>query len=555
MWLHSYCLWRQRGVFLKATSLCYICRHIRERKTISEYQPDAPGKLSGGQAAGDLLLEARGVSKGFPGVQALIDVSCTVTVGEVHALVGQNGAGKSTLVKCITGVYQPDAGQIHFAGKEITSFSPKNATDAGIAVVHQRMPLLPELSVAENVHLGQFPTRAGLIDRGAANRRTRELLARFKLDVDPEAPVASLTVSERQEVAIARALFRDARMLVLDEPTAALDAAQSQRLFAVVENLRRERVAILYVSHYLEEIFALADRITVLRDGRLVQTSTTAETSENEVVTLMAGHRPTVGADVDPAAAAITDTRGAASIELAGVSTGVLQDVSLTVSPGEVVGVTGVIGAGGHEIARLLFGLERPLSGTVALGGKPYQPKGPRDALSQGVCLVPEDPAREGMVPEMTVTSNITLVDLPRFTRLGALSLRRERQTAREYVEELGIATASVDTPVRNLSGGNQQKVLMARALAADARVLVLEEPTQGVDIHAKREIHRIIRDLAAGGKAAIVISTDVQDLLEFVDRVVALRRGRLVSDVRASDTSFAEVLDVTVGATREEAA
>jgi ABC-type sugar transport system ATPase subunit len=514
-----------------------------------------PAANEPGNSVSEPLLEVHGVSKAFPGVRALTDVSCAVEVAEVHALVGQNGAGKSTLVKCITGVYAPDAGEIRFAGRRIETFTPKAATDAGIAVVHQRMPLLPSLSVAENVHLGQLPTRAGFLDRRAANRHTRELLGRFKLDVDPEAPVSTLTVSQRQEVAIARALFRDARLLVLDEPTAALDAEQSQRLFAVVENLRREGVAVLYVSHYLEEIFALADRITVLRDGRLVQTARTAETNEVETVTLMAGHRPTVGADVERSSDAQADTRGAASVKLDGVTSEVLRDVTIAVEPGEVVGITGVIGAGGHDVARVLFGLETPVSGTVTLGEVPYRPHGPHQALGLGVCLVPEDPASEGMVPEMSVANNISLVDLPRFSRLGALSLGRERKTAREYVEELGIATPSVDTPVRNLSGGNQQKVLIARALAANARVLLLEEPTQGVDINAKREIHRIIRQLAADGKAAIVISTDVQDLLEFVDRVIALRRGRVVSDVRAADTSFAEILDVTVGADTRTAA
>ncbi len=532
--------------------------------SIPDHQPEGPpGAESApatttdepGHSSNQPLLVVDGVSKGFPGVQALIDVSCSVSAGEVHALVGQNGAGKSTLVKCVTGVYAPDSGQITFMGNPIDAFSPKHAADLGIAVVHQRMPLLPSLSVAENVHLGQLPTRAGFLDRRAANRRTKELLGRFGLDVDPTVPVSSLSVSARQEVAIARALFRDAQLLVLDEPTAALDAAQSRRLFEVVENLRRENVAILYVSHYLEEIFALAERVTVLRDGRLVRTTATADTDENEIVTLMAGHRPAVGADVERAGPAAPDERGSASVVLDGVTGGVLRDVSLKIEPGEVIGITGVIGAGGHDIARLLFGLAKPDTGTVLLGGEAFRARGPRQALDLGVCLVPEDPAGEGMVPEMTVASNISIVDLPRFSRLGILSLRRERRTAREYVKELEIATASVDTPVRNLSGGNQQKVLLARALAANARLLLLEEPTQGVDINAKREIHRIIRNLAAGGKTAIVISTDVQDLLEFVDRVVALRRGRVVSDVRAADTSFAEILDVTVGADTREAA
>jgi ABC-type sugar transport system ATPase subunit len=493
------------------------------------------------------------VTKTFPGVRALTEVDCTVREGEVHALVGQNGAGKSTLVKCITGVYTPDEGEISFNGERITSFSPKHAADAGIAVVHQRMPLLLDLSVAENVHLGLLPTRFGMLDREAANRRTRELLDRFKLDVDPEAPVSRLSVSERQEVAIARALFRDARLLVLDEPTAALDAAQSQRLFAVVENLRREHVAVLYVSHYLEEIFALADRITVLRDGRLVKTARTEETSQEEVVTLMAGHRPAVGTDVEGPGPRLGG-EGQAALSFDGVWTDVLQDVNLSVAAGEVVGVTGVIGAGGHELARLLFGLTRAKQGQVMLGGKPLHTRGPRDSLSQGVCLVPEDPARDGMVAPMTVASNISLVDLKSFSRFGWLSHGRERRAAQRFVDDLGIATRSVDTPVGTLSGGNQQKVLLARALTANAQALILEEPTQGVDVHAKAEIHRLIRRLAADGKAVVVISTDVQDLLEFVDRMVALRRGRVVRDARARETSFAEILDVTVGTVGEAA-
>lgn len=498
------------------------------------------------------LLVCRGVSKRFPGVRALDAVDCIVREGEVHALVGQNGAGKSTLVKCVTGVYEPDGGEISFAGEPITTFTPKQAADAGIAVVHQRMPLLLDLSVAENVHLGRLPTRAGLLDRNAANRRTRELLDRFKLQVDPEVPVSRLTVSERQEVAIARALFREARLLVLDEPTAALDAAQSERLFAVVENLRRENVAVLYVSHYLEEIFALADRITVLRDGQLVTTTDTARSSQEEVVTLMAGHRPDVGIDIDsppPVAAG-----GPPAVTFDHVSTPVLRDVSFSVAAGEVVAVTGVIGAGGHEIARLLYGLARPSDGEVRLGDAPLAAHGPGAALSQGVCMIPEDPARDGMVAPMSVASNITLVDLGGFSRLGWLSHRRERREARRYVKELGIATRSVDTPVGTLSGGNQQKVLLARALAAQARVLVLEEPTQGVDVHAKAEIHKLVRALAADGKAVIVISTDVKDLLEFTDRVIAVRRGQVTKEARTRDTSFAEILDVTVGSTREAA-
>jgi ABC-type sugar transport system ATPase subunit len=497
------------------------------------------------------LLVVEDVDKHFPGVQALKGVSMTLAAGEVHGLVGQNGAGKSTLVKCISGVYAPDAGRIVLDGEPIGTYSPKHAVELGVAVVHQRAQLLPWLSVAENVLLGQLPMRRGLIDRGRANKLTRELLERFRLDIDPEAPVAHLAAPERQQVAIAKALFRKAKLLILDEPTAALDAERAERLFALVEDLRPHGVGVLYVSHHLEEVFRLADRITVLRDGLLIATRPATELDQGEVVTLMAGRR----LELPPAAARGPAGNGKAEvIALDGVSTDVLHEVAFAVHEGEVVGVTGVIGAGGHEIARLLYGLDRPVAGGLLLRGKPYRPHGPKHAIAHGLFMVPEDAATDGLVPWLSVASNITLVDLRRISRLGLLTLGRERSLASRYAERLQIATRSVDSPVRNLSGGNQQKVLLAKALAAEARVLVLEEPTQGVDVHAKAEIHRIVRTLAAEGKAVVVISTDIRDLLEFVDRVVALRDGRIVEDVQARKTSYAELLDLTVGAAKEAA-
>jgi len=499
------------------------------------------------------LLEVEAVSKHFPGVEALREVSLSVAAGEVHGLVGQNGAGKSTLVKCISGVHPPDGGRIVFDGEPIGTYSPKHAVDLGIAVVHQRAQLLPWLSVAENVLLGQLPTRVrGVIDRDAANRATRELLDRFKLEIDPEVPVAHLATPERQQVAIAKALFRRAKLLILDEPTAALDAERAERLFALVEDLRRNEVGVLYVSHHLEEVFRLADRITVLRDGMLVATRPAAELDQGEVVTLMAGRR----LETPPASAArgVEGKGKPRLVALEGVSTDLLHDLTLAAHEGEVVGVTGVIGAGGHEIARLLFGLDRPLAGRLLLAEAEYEPRGPQQALGRGLFLVPEDAGRDGLVAWLSVAANITLVDLRGISRLGLLALGRESGLARRLAERLQIAAPSVETPVRNLSGGNQQKVLLAKALAAEARVLVLEEPTQGVDVHAKAEIHRIVRDLAAEGKAVIVISTDIRDLLEFVDRVVALRGGRIVENVPARETGYAELLDLTVGSVKEAA-
>lgn len=500
------------------------------------------------------LLEVQNVSKRFPGVQALASVSMTVEAGEVHAVVGQNGAGKSTLVKIISGADTPDEGQIAFDGQVIQTYSPTNAAQHGIGVVYQRMQLLPYLSVAENIMLGQMPTAAGVIDRRRANHIARDLLARFKLEIDPEIPVVRLSPPERQEVAIARALYRRAKLLILDEPTAALDAAMIERLFDLIGELNAEGVAVLYISHHLEEVFRLADRITVLRDGQVVTTQPAAELSQTEVVTLMAGRRIEDAIDKEEIKTEEVLLRGEPVLEFQHVSAGALRDITFTVHACEVVGITGVIGAGGNDIARLLFGLSKPGAGRVLFEGKPYACKSPGQAIDRGVFMVPEDPGGEGLVPVLSVANNITLVDLPAVSRFGFLSLWRERKLARKYVDQLSIATSSIDTPVRNLSGGNQSKVLLAKALQARARVLVLQEPTQGVDVAAKADIHRIIGELAAQGKSILVISTDIRDLLLFVDRIIALRGGRIVADAPAADTGYAEVLDLTVGSVGAEA-
>jgi ABC-type sugar transport system ATPase subunit len=493
-----------------------------------------------------LLLEAENVSKRFPGVQALSNINLTLNRGEVHALVGQNGAGKSTLVKCICGVYPPDAGRITLDGREVTSYSPKHAYDLGIAVVHQRPQLLPWLSVAENVMLGHLPARKGLvIDRRKADELTSDLLARLRLEIDPTVTVARLTAPERQQLAIAKALYRQAKLLILDEPTAALDAERSERLFALISDLTEDGVGVLYVSHHLEEIFRLAGRVTVLRDGRLVASQSTAELSQDQVVTLMAGHRLT---EALTAPKPSTAEEATPALELRNLATGLLHGVDLVVQQGEVVGLAGLIGAGGHEIARVLFGLDRPAAGQVLLHGQAYEPRRPNQSIAHGVFMVPEDPTRDGLVPVLSVAVNMTLVDLKGISRRKFLSLRRERDVANRFVRQLSITTSSVNTAVRNLSGGNQQKVLLAKALASKAGVLVLEEPTQGVDVHAKAEIHRIVRELAAQGKAVMVVSTDIRDLLQFVDRMVALRAGQVVANVPAQETSYADILDLTVG-------
>jgi len=506
------------------------------------------------------LLQVKEVTKSFPGVRALKGVSFDVEAGHVHALVGENGAGKSTLVRLISGAQAPDSGEIAFDGETLAHYSPSYAAERGIAVVYQRQQLVPWLSVAENILLGQQPRRLGaLVDTAGTRNTARALLARLHVTIDPATPVVRLSPAQQGEVAIAKALYRRARMLILDEPTVALDSAQIGRLFALIRELCAQGMAILYISHHLEEIFRLARQITVLRDGEVVTTQSIDALTQGQVVALMAGRgerkatEQAPGATAQPPAATETgesnDPSRTPVVEFRRVTAGsVLQDLDLAVHGGQVVGLTGILGAGGHDVARLLFGLLRPSRGAVLVSGRPYAGRGPREAIADGIFLAPENPGRDGLVGVLSVAKNITLVGLGDVSRWGVLSLRRERQIAWAYVSSLRIATPTVEREVRTLSGGNQQKVLLAKALQAEARLLVLEEPTQGVDVNAKAEIHSIIRDVAATGKAVLVISTDIRDLLLCTDRMVVLRKGRIAADLPTHAADYAGVSHLTQG-------
>ena len=505
------------------------------------------------------LLKIENVSKQFPGVQALRSVSLEVDPGHVHALVGENGAGKSTLVRIISGAQPPDSGRIIFDDVAFEEYSPSYATAHGISVVYQRQQLVPMLSVAENILLGEQPRRFNLlIDRRETYRIAAELLDRLRVDIDLRARVADLTPAQQQEIAIAKALYRQAKLIILDEPTAALGPSQIERLFELIRDLCSHGVSVLYISHHLEEIFRLADRITVLRDGKLVTTQPTSELTQGAVVKLMAGHDPhrisapstiRTGVTNTSVSAATSQSESSSLLEIRDLTAGsVLNDIGLVVPRGQIVGVTGILGSGTHDLARVLFGLLQPSKGQIRLNGSPYTARGSRQAIARGVFLVPENPARDGVVAQLPIAQNITLVDLPAITRYGILQLKKESETARKYVSILRIAAPSIVREVGKLSGGNQQKVLLAKALQAKAQVLILEEPTQGVDVNAKEEIHRIVRELAATGKAILVISTDIRDLLLFADRMLVLRGGRIVADLPANEADYTQVLTLTLG-------
>ncbi len=498
------------------------------------------------------LLEVRDVEKRFPGVRALRSVSLSIEAGSVHALVGENGAGKSTLVKIISGAQRPDGGQLSFADRRLTEFTPAAAADAGIAVVYQRQQLVPSLSAAENILLGRQPSRFGglAVSFRETLRIASQLLQRLRVDFDPALPVRRLSPAQQQEVAIAKALYRKARLLILDEPTAALDPEQIERLFALIRDLTAQGVSILYISHHLEEVFALSDTITVLRDGAVVTTQPVQTLTQNGVVAMMAGRSEKPAGDA-PAMPAGNGIVGGADVALEITDLAArpgLRGVTFKLRRGEVLGITGIIGSGGHDVAQLLFGLRQPSGGSMRLENASYTPRNPREAIRRGVFLLPENPGRDGLVGRLSVAQNVTLIDLRAITRWGLLDLGRERAVARDYVQRLHVATSSVEREVRTLSGGNQQKVLLAKGLQGRARLLLLEEPTQGVDVNAKAEIHTIVRDFAAAGASVIAVSTDIRDLLLFADRILVLRGGTVAGECVSHSSDYASILNLTLG-------
>ena len=488
------------------------------------------------------VLEVAGLTVEFPGVRALDGVDFDVRAGEVHALVGENGAGKSTLLKVLGGVHAANAGTVTLHGRPYAPRRPSDAIAAGIAVIYQEFTLFPDLTVAENVYAGREPHSrlTGGIRYAEMRAGCAELFAVLGVAIDPDARVAELSVSEQQLVEVAKALGRDGRVIVMDEPTAALSKDEVVRLLDVVRRLRDEGRSVVYVSHRLEEVFAVADRVTVLRDGRGVRTLDLAGTDEDDLVRLMVGrdieavfHREaTAGSDV--------------VLRLAGVSAGrQLRDVDLDLRAGEVVGIGGVAGAGQAELTQLVFGALPLRAGRMELDGAPYAPANPAQALAAGVGFLHEDRKRAGILPDLSVRQNVTVTVLDRFRGGFArlLSGATEDRTWTEYSTRLRVRASGPDQLVSQLSGGNQQKVLLARALAPGGRVLVLNEPTRGVDIGAKADIHALINTLTAGGTAVLMVSSDLPELLGTSDRVVVLSRGRVVGMLTGAERTEANVV------------
>ena len=483
------------------------------------------------------LLNMSGIDKAFAGVSALSGASLDIAPGEVHALIGQNGAGKSTLIKILTGVYRRDGGVVHFNGVESVLNSPREAQAAGIATIYQELNLVPLRSVTENVMMGYEPKRFGVfINWKEAHRRTRDILSRFGIDIDVRAPLGSYSTAIQQLVAIARAVSLDARLVIMDEPTSSLDASEVEVLFGVVKGLREAGVSVLYVSHFLDELFEICDRVTTMRDGRTVECRDIAGTTKLELIAAMLG-RDT--AEIEQAG--MTEFGGGTSgaktgevlIKAEGVSTGPrLSNFDMTLHRGEIIGLGGLLGAGRTEAARAIFGVDRLTKGQITVKGNGAGLNTPAAAIAAGVGFLTEDRKAEGIIPDMSVRENLTLALLPKLTKGGQINRARERELVDHFIRALGIKTANMEQPIRELSGGNQQKVLLARWLAIEPDVLILDEPTRGVDVGAKREIQAIIRDSVARGVGVVLISSEFEEIVEGADRIIVLNEGRIVTEL-----------------------
>ncbi len=488
-------------------------------------------------------LALTGISKRFAATAALSDVTLELLPGEIHALVGENGAGKSTLVKTIAGVHQPDAGEIRLDGERITIPSPAAARAMRIAVVHQEPRLFPDLSVAENIFLIAPPTdRLRTIAWKEMRRRAAELFEQLDVKMDVSAPVRGLSMADQQLIEIAKALSLDARVLILDEPTASLSTHEVERLFTIVRRTKERGVGVLFVSHRLDDVFALCDRATVFRDGRHVITAPTSELTTASLVRHMVGREVSL---FPKEASAL----GAPLLEVRGLSDAAgFRDVSFTVRAGEILGLAGLVGAGRTEIARVLFGIEPRTAGEVLLDGRPVNFRSPSEALRAGIAYVPEDRHQDGLILDFSIANNITLPILPRLFPRLLLRSRVEDEVARSFSERLRVRATGVGQAVSALSGGNQQKVVIAKWLATKPRVLILDEPTRGVDIGAKVEVHRIVSELAATGLAIVMISSDLPEVLAMSDRILVLHEGRVAAEIARSDASEERVMFAATG-------
>jgi rhamnose transport system ATP-binding protein len=490
------------------------------------------------------LVEIRGAAKSFGGVRALRDASLTLHAGEVHALLGENGAGKSTLLKALAGVHRTDGGEITVAGVEFEQGSTRRSREQGVAVIYQEPSLFGDLTLAENVFIGRQPvTRRGSVDWASMRRAAAELFGQLGVTLDPDRRAEGLSIADQQIVEIAKALSTDAQVIVMDEPTAALSASESDRLLDVARRLRDGGAAVVFVSHRLDEVFALCDRLTVMRDGATVHTCPVADTTPAQVVRWMVGRELT---DLFPK---LETAPGEVVLSVRGLTRdGVFDDVSFEVRAGEIVAFAGLVGSGRSEVVRAVFGIDRYDAGEVEVLGAPLPPGAPRAALARGVALVPEDRRQQGLFMPASIARNTAMVVLSRLARRGIIRESSERSLALEWAERLSLRHGGIDQPVERLSGGNQQKVVLAKWLATAPKLLVVDEPTRGIDVGTKAEVHRLLSEQAAQGLAVLMVSSELPEVLGMADRVLVMREGRLMATLSRTEATQERVMLAATG-------
>ena len=490
------------------------------------------------------LLEVRDVSKSFGAIAAVQGVSFPLYAGEVHALVGENGAGKSTIVKMLAGVHRPDSGSVIIDGQAVEFHSPADAKGAGIAVIYQEPTLFPDLSVEENIAMGRQPLgRFGVIDRAAIREEAEQLFRRLGVHIDPARPARGLSIADQQIVEIAKALSSEARVLVMDEPTAALSGVEVERLFSVARSLRDEGAGIMFISHRLEEITELCERVTIMRDGKHVSTDRIAELTVNEMVRRM------VGRDLDALFPKQEVEPGEVVLEVEGLNReGVFRDISFSVRAGEIVALAGLVGSGRSEVMQAVFGVDPRDSGVVRLSGKELKAHSPRAAMVDGMALVPEDRRQQGLIMDLSIERNVTLPRSRALSKLGLLFGSGERHEASQWTKRLQTKYGRLSDTVGTLSGGNQQKVVLAKWLAMAPKLLILDEPTRGIDVGTKAEVNRLMSGLAAEGVAIVMVSSELPEVLGMADRVLVMREGRIVSEIARADATEESVMFAAMG-------
>lgn len=498
-----------------------------------------------------ILLKLEGICKSFPGVRALHNVHLEVRRGEVHALLGENGAGKSTLMKILSGAYTRDAGEIYWEGRPLVIRHPREAQDLGIGIIYQEFNLVPQLSIAENVWIGRehFRNRAlQLIDWQEMHRRTQELLDELHLDLDPRRPVAGLGVAQQQMVEIAKALSLNAKLLIMDEPTSALTDIEINQLFALIRRLKARGVSVVFISHHLDEVFEICDRGTVLRDGEYIATVDLAHVKEEDLIRLM------VGRTLDQQYPKLPTQRGVEALRVSGLTRdGVLHDVSFTAYAGEILGIAGLVGAGRTELVRAIFGADPINAGQVFVFGQELAVKSPQAAIRAGVGLLPEDRKQQGLVLMLSVLHNMSMASLDRLTSRLLLRLKDEQKQASGFIEKLRIVTPGFKQQVQYLSGGNQQKVVLAKWLASQSKVLIFDEPTRGIDVGAKVEVYNLMNNLVQNGAAVIMVSSEMPELLGMSDRILVMRKGRIAAEFERREATQEKILAAAMGAEQND--